>query len=290
MRSWRLLKEEHQSPQWALAFEEAIPLTVGKGLAPNTLRFWRTGETIVIGRFQCPKLEVVLDACLKNKTSIVRRFTGGGAVYHDLGNLNFAVSMQKDSGAFSLSDFFKRIGLIVVKTLGLLGITATYKRMSVFVSNRKISGLAGMMTKEVIFAHGSLLVDSNLEILYQVLNFERNDPKKRFVPSIAKEVTTLRRELNREIEMLEVYEALLDTFENEFRTVFVPGKLTKRERELAEYLFKEKYSNSEWIFMACEGCIEKEIAAQVLRDGGSAIEECPMRNEQWERVLSRGMR
>ena len=265
MNQWRLLREEHERPDWALAIEEAIPRTVGQRLAPDTLRLWRTENSIIIGRFQCPKLEAALSSCLRHKISIVRRFTGGGAVYHDMGNLNFALSIHNDSWSINkLSDFYKNVGQTVVKGLNYLGMSAKYTKRSIYVSDRKISGLAGMTTKEVVFVHGSLLVDSNLEILYQVLNLEKDRPRKRFVSSAVKKVTTLKDELNRKIQMSEVEEALVEAFEENFESSLVLRELTKGERELARTLFKDRYSRLQWILATCEGCSEREKDASIL--------------------------
>lgn len=136
--------------------------------------------------------------------------------------------------------------------------------MSVYASNRKILGLAGMVAKEVIFVHGSLLVDSKLDILRQVLNLNKDRPKRRFVQSLVKEVTTIEDELNQRIRVSEVQEALVEAFEREFSSVFAPAELTSEEYKLAHKLFKEKYSKLEWTLATCERCPEKEVHAPFL--------------------------
>src|SRR5947199_6334129 len=93
LETWRLVDHEYRdNPSMNLAVEEAIPRMVGEGKAPSTVRFWHNSNTIVIGCFQSAKLEVNMQACKETGTEIVRRFTGGGAVYHDSGNLNYAIS------------------------------------------------------------------------------------------------------------------------------------------------------------------------------------------------------
>lgn len=268
MKQWRLLKEhEYRSPHWNLAVEEAIPRAVEQRLVPNTLRLWRNKNTIIIGRFQCPRLEVVFNSCLKYRTAILRRFTGGGTVYHDEGNLNLAVSVYKypwASSTLCARTFFKKVGLTVVKTLRNLGIPAKFNKMNVYVADRKLSGLAGMVTKGSMFVHGSLLVNSNLEILSHVLNSDQDRAWKKFVRSVPKKVTTLKDELDREIEMSEVEETLVDVFEEEFKSVFVQGELTRGELKLAETLCEEKYSRPQWILSTCEGCPEIKMDAPIL--------------------------
>src|SRR2546428_13913585 len=94
--TWRLIDVEYpDDPFMNMSVEEAIPRAVGEGKAPSTVRFWHNSNTIVLGCFQSSNLEVNFDACKETGTEVVRRFTGGGAVYHDAGNLNYAISLKK---------------------------------------------------------------------------------------------------------------------------------------------------------------------------------------------------
>src|SRR2546428_10954430 len=96
METWRLVDIEYSNdPFMNLAVEEAIPRMVGERKAPTTVRFWHNSNTIVIGCFQSAKLEVNMEACKETGTKIVRRFTGGGAVYHDRGELKYAILFRK---------------------------------------------------------------------------------------------------------------------------------------------------------------------------------------------------
>src|SRR3989475_11534795 len=87
--------EDRDNPFMNMAVEEAIPRVVGEGKSPSTVHFWHNSNTIVIGCFQSARLEVNMEACKETETEIVRRFTGGGAVYHGSGNLNYAISLRK---------------------------------------------------------------------------------------------------------------------------------------------------------------------------------------------------
>ncbi|MEM3571714.1 MAG: hypothetical protein QW589_07300 [Candidatus Bathyarchaeia archaeon] len=91
----RLLEIEYSDPYMNLALEEAIFRKLFNGESQATLRFWRNFSAVVIGRFQCISLEVNEEACKRYGIQIVRRITGGGAVYHDEGNLNYSIFLHK---------------------------------------------------------------------------------------------------------------------------------------------------------------------------------------------------
>jgi Lipoate-protein ligase A len=97
MQRWRFLDEEWEDPYFNMAVEEAVARSVGEGKAPNTIRFWRNPCAVVLGKFQQVSGEVNLRACQKWEVCVIRRFTGGGAVYHDPGNLNYSVSIHENS-------------------------------------------------------------------------------------------------------------------------------------------------------------------------------------------------
>src|SRR5438876_12113124 len=96
METWRLVDLEYRDdPFMNMSVEEAIPRAVGESKAPNTVRFWHNSNTIVLGCFQSAPLEVNFDACKETGTTVGRRFTGGGAVYHDAGTMNYAISLKR---------------------------------------------------------------------------------------------------------------------------------------------------------------------------------------------------
>ena len=208
---WRRIDAEWpDKPYYNMAVEEAIPRMVEAGKVPNTIRFWRNANTIVIGRFQCPTLEIKFSECLKYSVEVIRRFTGGGAVYHDLGNLNYAVSIRRPHPKFSgdLLEAFKTICECVIEGLKILGVNAYFKPINdIEVNGRKISGLAGMITKNLIFIHGCILISSNLSILNRVLNIPKEYLESKRISDVKARVTTLRDELGRDVSVEEVKNA-----------------------------------------------------------------------------------
>lgn len=251
METWRLIDEEYRdNPFMNLAVEEAIPRSVGEGKSPNTVRFWHNSNTIVLGCFQSAKLEVNMEACKETKTQIVRRFTGGGAVYHDSGNLNYAISLRKGSKIVpdeNLQAVFQRLSEGAVWGLQALGVRAEFKPVNdIHVEGKKISGAAGSIKWNTTFHHGCILVSSDLEILGKVLNVPRAKLEDKHVASVQKRVTTVRDELGRGVSTTEVRDAIVKGIENCYGVRVEAGNLTAEEMRLAEELYQTKYSRLEW--------------------------------------------
>jgi len=247
--AWRALDVEYNDPYMNLAVEEAIPKKVGEGKVPNTVRFWRNLNAVVIGYFQSAKLEVNSEACRNLGTTISRRFTGGGAVYQDHGNLNYAISIRKGHRLIpeDLLGTFKILSLGAVEGLRMLGLNAEFKPLSdIQINGRKVSGAAGSMRWGTVFHHGSILINSDLRILSKVLSAPNRRLKDKHVRSVRKTVTTIRDELGRDISVDEVKEKLRKGIEKAYRIKLVVGTLTREEELLAEELFQSKYSTEVW--------------------------------------------
>jgi lipoate-protein ligase A len=212
----------------------------------NTVRFWRNSNTVVIGRFQCKEAEVNLEAAKRHGTTVARRFTGGGAVYHDSGNLNYAVSVDRNHPLFpkDIVEIYRPFSTSIIRGLNILGLNAQFRPPNTIqIDGKKISGIAACLNWGVVFCHGTLLVDSNLHILSELLNAPQY--AKSMVPSVRTQVTALQKELGKELSMTKVKEALKRGFEEMYGVILLDGKLTGDEEELAEQLY-EKYAKDEW--------------------------------------------
>jgi len=257
-------------PYLNLAFEEAIAISVGKEIVPETLRFWRNNNAVVIGRFQCPTLEVNFEHCREHGVRVERRFTGGGAVFHDLGNLNFALSMKRVNPLIGerLLRGFELIGKAVEIGLKTTGIhNALFKPInSVIIGNNKVAGMAGLITKEFIFVHGSILVNSDLETLKRVLKSSDYNPNEKFVQSKRQKVTAVERELERRIELKEIKRAIKKGLEEVLGCEFEERDLTDYEKRLAEKLYIKKYSKLEWSLGPCISCPRRKNDERIYRE------------------------
>jgi len=241
---WRLLDLEYSNPRINLAVEEAVARYSFVCVGSNTLRFWRNINTVLLGRFQCARLEVDLETCTRLGIEIVRRFTGGGTVYQDLGNLNYSLSVGKDSvdGLANQSDFNALLSRGVVEALLSLGISLrSDSNRGVWVKGMKVSGIAGFTGRSSYFGHGTLLVNSRLEMIRKVLTPTNTKYEGGPVRSIPSKVTNLNNLLGFQVSMDAVKNALLSGFEEVFGTRFAKGELRADEMSLVEQLYEEKY-------------------------------------------------
>ena len=139
-----------------------------KPAAEDVLLFYVNAPAIIIGRNQNTIEEINSAVVEARGIRVVRRVSGGGAVYHDLGNLNFSFMTAEVSGRFNRYDHFTRP---VVETLRALGVPAELSgRNDILAGGRKISGNAQFARPDRMFSHGTLLLDSNLDDVTAALN------------------------------------------------------------------------------------------------------------------------
>ena len=143
------------------------------------LFLWQNDKTVVIGKNQCLERECNLDLIKSNNISIARRYTGGGAVYHDLGNLNF--SFFTSSRAYSLEDNFK----IIQDALLKFGIVAVRSgRNDLLVDNKKMSGNAFRKKENAVLHHGTILVSGDIEFASKCLTPDSYKLKSKGIASV----------------------------------------------------------------------------------------------------------
>lgn len=147
-------------PAYNLAFEEYIC-----GLGLDVFMLWRNSPSVIIGRFQEIESEVFTDFARDNGIQIVRRNSGGGAVYHDLGNVNYSFILTDDRRL--TLEHFSRIIMNILSGMGVKGLE--FRHNDILADGQKISGGAQYHHDGRILHHGTLLFDSELGIIPQVL-------------------------------------------------------------------------------------------------------------------------
>ena len=253
METWRLLDTETSNlAAMNLSIEEAIFLAKIHQKVPSTVRFWRNRRSVVIGYSQNVEAEVNLKLCTDEGIEIVRRFSGGGAVYQDLGNLNYTLVLGADHPiveSLDIRESYRVLTTGIVEGLKELGIDLVFDPPSdLLAGKRKVSGNAQSRKRRTILHHGTLLVKADLHLLAEVLNAKGEGPKNNKITSKQKPVTNLADEIERHLAMQEVKQALHRGFERALSVKLVRRQLSPEEEESAQTFYAKKYSRREWNF------------------------------------------
>lgn len=249
VRKWRLLIDVNDC-YWNMAMDEAMLLLKDKGVIPNTIRLYVIRPSAVtIGYFQKLKESVNLEYVMVNNIPVVRRITGGGSVYHDeFGEVTYCVVSDLSEFPGDIEDSYRKICGALVRAIKKLGLKAEFKPVNdIIVNGKKISGSAQARKSRALMQHGTLMYDTDLQMLARVLRAPREKLRAHGVVSIFERVTTLSRELGRKVKREEVVDALVKSFEKEFDIRLVRSNYLREERKLAENLVK-KYRSREWLY------------------------------------------
>jgi lipoate-protein ligase A len=224
-------------PSINLAVEEAIVRSRRDDLCPDTLRIWRNDRSVILGCNSNIQDEVNMQLCKRIGIRVFRRTSGGGAVYHDLGNVNYSVIMKEKhvSPAHDIVGVYGEFANAILNGLSLLNVKAEFQRPnSILLNGKKISGMAQQRFYDVILFHGTLLVNSDLELLSSTLL----NPKH--------EVTSISREGHDCRSNGAVEEAIIAGFSRTLQVQFGTEALSRYESRLAEELVAMKYGTERW--------------------------------------------
>lgn len=243
----RMLNLEYpDNPQLSLATEEAIFINVIKGKSPDTFRFYRHRNAIILGCFQLADEEIDADFASSNNINIVKRVTGGGAVYHDMGNLNFSlITADKFGIGNDIPKLYSTMMQGALQAFRNIGINPQPGKLNdVSVANKKILGAAATIRSNSILFHACVLVDVNLVTLASSLKVSGIKLKDKGVATVLEHVTNIKSISGKDVDS--VKEALLNGYSETLGLEFEMGELTRDESELAKRLYENKYSKSQW--------------------------------------------
>jgi lipoate-protein ligase A len=256
--TWRLIDEDSTDVYQNLAIDETVArFTASQEDKLSTLRFWRSNRSVVIGRFQCVHKEVNLSYCKENGIDIARRFTGGGAVYHDLGNLNFSICANRSEKYVpkTLKEIYEVFIGNVSTALQSLDVPTSYDPVGscIRIRNLKITGTAGWLKRGVAFLHGTLLIDSDLSMLQHSLSppkgqpiFLRDRTKIRCMESKRDNVTNISDQVKECPSDEAIKSVIAQSIEMISKLPVKKGSLSQEEKDTAQALYQSRYSQSEW--------------------------------------------
>jgi len=253
------LETGSDDPRYNLAFEEYVLTHRRLG---SYLILWQNRDSVIIGRNQNAEAEINRPFIEAHSIRVVRRNTGGGAVYHDLGNLNYSfITDAEDPDNRSAAQFTAP----VVRALRTLGLDAESSgRNDILVSGRKVSGTAQQLLKGRILHHGTLLFDSNPDMISGALNPDPSKFRSKGVQSVRSRVGNIRSALTKDMDILTFWQYLKTALT---QSGITPVSLSEQELAMIQRLKEEKYDTWQWNFGKSpkyQMCCKKRWSAGLL--------------------------
>jgi lipoate-protein ligase A len=233
-----------------IAFDPALIELRQQDKVPDTIRFMRFPPTALIGRHQDLSREINLDYCAEDGVGVVRRVTGGGAIYLDEGQLGWELVFHRASlGIANLPDLAAAICNAAAAGLRELGVKAKFRpRNDIEVDGRKISGTGGFFDGDILIYQGTVLVDMNPAQMVRALNIPAAKVAKHDLDTAEQRVVTLKELLGDDLpDMESIKAALVRGFEQHLDIEATPGEITADEEDLAKRYFDEEIGTEDFL-------------------------------------------
>ncbi len=243
----KYLETYSNDPEYNLSFEEYcfryLPLD-----DDEYFFLWINAPSIIVGRNQNAYAEINADFVKENNIKVVRRITGGGAVYHDLENLNFSF-VTKTKGNNKID--FKKYYIPIIKALEKIGVNAELSgRNDVTIDGQKCIGASQSVWQGRVLSNGCILFNVQLQELAKALTVRKEKLESKSVKSVRARVTNIKPHLDRDISVLDFKAELLKTiFELEGEEP-VEYKLSEEQLEGVKKIYNERFSRKEWNYGA----------------------------------------
>lgn len=238
----KFLINKSVNPFFNLALEEYVLKNVN--IDEDYFILWQNEPTIVIGKYQSTLNEINMDFVKNNNINVVRRNSGGGSVYHDLGNINFTFITKYDE---KLLLDFKTFTIPVIYSLGKLNVKAeVLGRNDILIGGKKISGNSQHIYKDRFLHHGTLLFDSELENLEKALKVDNDKIISKGIQSIRSRVTNIKEHLTKDISIEDFKDILIKNIFEYNKSIIEEYKLSNQDVEEIENLMRNKYMTWEW--------------------------------------------
>ncbi|WP_377892326.1 lipoate--protein ligase [Alkalihalobacillus sp. R86527] len=224
-----------------LAIEEYIL----KELDPEEtyLLFYSMNPTVIVGKNQNTIEQIDTTYIRENDVAVIRRLSGGGAVYNDPGNLSFSIITKDDGNSFHN---YKKFTDPVVKALHKMGVDAELSgRNDLLVNGKKISGNAQFSTKGRMYSHGTLMFDVNLENVVKALKVNKEKIESKGIKSIRSRVTNISEHMDEDMTREEFKQKLLQSIFEEYDEV-PTYQLTEDDWDEINSIADKRYKNWDW--------------------------------------------
>jgi lipoate-protein ligase A len=255
------IQDNNTDPYFNLAAEEYVL----KNFTDDVFMLWRNDNAIIVGKHQNTLSEINLHYVKEKGIKVVRRISGGGAVFHDLGNLNFTFIRTGEEG--NLVDF-KKFTLPIIEVLQKMGVNAKFEgRNDLTIEGKKFSGNAEHVWKSRTLHHGTILFSSVISDLTKALKVNPLKFRDKAVKSIRSRVTNVSEHLNEKMDVTEfsnrVMKHIMEKYEDSVLYEFSDNDIKNIEK-----IRDDKFGKWEWNF----GYSPKYNFQKLIKTNGGTLE------------------
>lgn len=270
----KYVKSLNTNPHFNLALEQFVFDKLDT--AHDYFMLWQNHNSIIVGKHQNTLEEINVEFVKERGITVARRLSGGGAVYHDLGNLNFTFVTAASGTRFDFESFCAPIA----DALKELGASVEISgRNDMTLDGKKFSGNAQYIKGGRVMHHGTLMFDSDLDVVSRALNVSKDKIESKGIKSIRSRVTNIKEHISRDISIAEFWEILEKYMARRFGIEHIA--LDERQLEAVGKLRDEVYGTWEWNFgrspaftvkkeRRVEGCGAVQVFLDVRQGGAIA--------------------
>ncbi|MBR5558859.1 MAG: lipoate--protein ligase [Oscillospiraceae bacterium] len=242
-----LIKDENHEPSRNIAIDAYMLM----GMEQEVCRLWRNDKAVIIGRNQNAVEEIDLDFVKEHDVKVIRRLSGGGAVFHDLGNICFTFVAPYHNGEFNNYEKFTAPIRDYLRTLGVQAELSG--RNDLTVDGMKISGNAQTVHKGRIMHHGTLLFSSNVNDLAGALRPKQMKIESKGIKSVRSRITNISAHLQQPMTV-EQFQKGLEDYLLEHIPDLTPYVFGQEDHAGIDRLVEERFANWEWNFGHSPNC------------------------------------
>lgn len=235
-----LIERNQTDPYFNIAVEEYLL----KNMDEEIMMLWQSKPSVILGKHQNTLKEVNIKYVTEHKIPVIRRISGGGTVFHDLGNINYTLITRGEKQE-NLVDF-RKFTLPMILFLKQFGLESQFEgKNNLTINGKKFSGNSAHVFKNRVMHHGTFLFDTRLDILENIINQHQSGVQDKAIESVQASVTNISTHLKEKIVLLDFKKKMYDFFQDYFGIKIIQN-LTDEMTQSIQILADKKYHNWSW--------------------------------------------